>query len=74
MFSSLPNFPRLPVVLCVVLRPCGPSLSNLAYPLIGVLLVQLTFGLVCWLDSMNIASDVTRRRNLTPNSLIPWLL
>jgi hypothetical protein len=35
-----------------------------------VILVQLTFGQSCWWDFTGVASDVTRGRNLTANSLI----
>lgn len=58
-----PSFPHLPIVLSVVLRPPGLSLSNLAYPLVsflsahscGPMLVRITGG----------ASDDTSRENLS---------
>lgn len=58
---SPPSFSYLPVVLCVVWRPHGLSLVYFGRSFV-IVLVQLMFRQLCSRDSMDVASDVSRRR------------
>lgn len=61
----------LPIVLCVVLKPC---LSPIHFGMSVVVLVQLMLRQSNWLDFMCVSSDIIERHNLTTNSLIIWPL
>lgn len=72
--SSL-SIAQLPVVLCIMLRrPHGLFFLVHAGISIGLILVQLMLRQSLWWDFMVVASDFTRRHNLTTNSLVFWLL
>lgn len=64
--SPVPNFPRLPILLCIGLR--RHRFVSIQFDIfIGVTLIQLTFGQPCWWGSTGIASDFIRGCNLTAN-------
>lgn len=64
--SPIPNFPRLPIVLCIGLR--RHRFVSIQFDIfIGITLIQLTFGQLCWWGSTGIASDFIRGCNLTAN-------
>lgn len=69
MVFPTPNSPWLPTVVCAGLRPCGLLPVQFGKP-VGVTLVQLMSGQSCWPDFMGMAPDVTKRHNLTSNSLL----
>lgn len=59
---------QLPRVLCAVLIPCGLYPMHFGMSIV-VVLVQFVFGQSHWWHFMGVASDITRRDNLTQ---IPW--
>lgn len=61
--SPPPSIPHFPIVLCVVLRPPGLSLSNLAYTLVSFLSAHICGPML--IGIIGVASDVTSRENLT---------
>lgn len=59
----------MPVVTCEGLRPCNLHLVCFSMSIV-VLLVQFLFWQPLWWDLMGMASDITKRHNLTAHSLI----
>lgn len=59
---------ELPVLVCIGSKPSVFPLSNVTYLLVSSLLNFMLMEPCCW------ASDSVDYKNLTKNSLIPWLL
>lgn len=72
-FSQIVEHVYMYIDLCVELRLYGLSPAHTGMS-VGVISVQHLFRQSCWWDFVGIASDSSRRYNLTGNSLILQLL
>jgi hypothetical protein len=75
--STPPSFLWL-MCVCVCVCVCVCLRSHVLFSIqfcipIGVGLIQLTFGQLCWWDFMSAVSDVTRWYRLPTNSLVLWI-